>query len=479
MGEEPTLFPLEFNGSIRVESRPERLTTASGSVMLRETLYRLGMSRWLAEHLQDHRNPDLVTHPLIELVHTSLLLLAQGWRAQDDADFLRNDAGLRISVSERRGISPLEAPGEPGTAPEGLASQPTLSRLMAGLSTPDNRQVLRDGLLEMAVRRDQGLYGDRPREALTLDVRLRPGNVHTADGALSFISELLDKVERAYCRVAAVRIDAGFPEDELLSALEQRGTPWVARIKNNALLDRMAEPYLKRPVGRPPEEPRTWHHELSYKAGTWSRPRRAVLVVQERPGELFLHHFWLITSWTAQEQPAEVLLEHYRARGTAESLFGELMSTLAPALSAAARPKSHYQGAAPKKTYPAGDSFAINEATLLLNAMAYNLLHAVRTVMQVATGQGWRIKRLRNQVLRVAGRILLHARRAVLVITSESAAHWQALQGGLRRLCRRPPRRALPLALRRQCAYRAGTVLRADQQPCVPGTQNPDGHARH
>lgn len=104
-----------------------------------------------------------------------------------------------------------------------------------------------------------------------------------------------------------------------------------------------------------------------------------------------------ITSWTAEEQPAEVLVDQYRERGTAESLFGELTSTLAPALSSAARPKSHYQGATPKKLYPAGDSFAINEVTLPLNAMAYNLLHAVRTVMQVATGQGWRIKRLRNR----------------------------------------------------------------------------------
>jgi hypothetical protein len=475
LGEEGTLFPLEFNGSIRVESRPERLTSAAGSVVLRETLFRLGMSRWLEEHLQDHRNPDLVKHPLVELVHTSLLLLAQGWRAQDDADFLRNDAALRISVSERRGISPLQEPSEPGAAPEGLASQPTLSRLMRGLSSEHNRTVLRDGLLEMAVRRDQGLHGDRPREMLTvdvdsipvevhghqekseynghykarifhpliataaetgdlLDVRLRAGNAHTADGALSFIDELLDKVERACCRVAAVRIDAGFPEDELLSALERRQTPYVARIRNNAVLDRMADPYLKRPVGRPPAEPRTWYQELTYQARSWSRERRVVLVVQERPGELFLHHFWLITSWTAQEQPAEVLLEHYRDRGTAESLFGELMSTLAPALSSVARPKTHYQGAAPEKVYPSGDSFAINEVTLLLNALAYNLLHAVRSLMQVATRHGWRIKRLRNQVLRMPGRLVLHARRAVLVITGESAAYWQALQRGLRRL---------------------------------------------
>ena len=66
----------------------------------------------------------------------------------------------------------------------------------------------------------------------------------------------LERVERELCQVASVLIDAGFPEEELLSGLEARGTPYVARVKNNAVLNRMAEPYLKRPVGRPPAEPR-------------------------------------------------------------------------------------------------------------------------------------------------------------------------------------------------------------------------------
>ena len=33
-------------------------------------------------------------------------------------------------------------------------------------------------------------------------------------------------------------------------------------------------------------EPRTWIRESSYRATSWSRPRRVVQVVVERPGEL-------------------------------------------------------------------------------------------------------------------------------------------------------------------------------------------------
>ena len=115
-----------------------------------------------------------------------------------------------------------------------------------------------------------------------IDAWLRPGSVHTADGALEFVPQLLDRVERDLCQVAVLRIDAGFPEEELLSLLEKRQTPYVARVKNNSALDKMALPFLNRPVGRPPNEPRTWLYEMSYQAESWSKPRRVVLVVLER-----------------------------------------------------------------------------------------------------------------------------------------------------------------------------------------------------
>ena len=118
-----------------------------------------------------------------------------------------------------------------------------------------------------------------------------------------------------------MRIDAGFPEDELLSALEARGTPYVARVRNNAVLDRLAAPFLSRPPGRPPAEPRTWCYELDYRAEPWARARRVVLVVMERAAELFLDHFWLVTNWTIEDQDAHDLLALYRARGTAEGTW--------------------------------------------------------------------------------------------------------------------------------------------------------------
>lgn len=268
-----------------------------------------------------------------------------------------------------------------------------------------------------------------------LDVRLRPGAVHTADGADDFIMPLLDRVERDLCQVASVRMDAGFPSDDLLTKLEIRGTAYVARLRNNAVLDRLAAPLLRRPRGRRPDEPRVWTHEFSHRAGAWSGARRLVLVVLERTDELFLHHFWLVTNWTAAQMSGEALLAHYRQRGTAEGHFGELMNVLAPALSSTPRSKAHYRGRPlPQADATPCDGYAHNETTLLLNALAFNLVHAARVLISKADGRGWSLQRVRERILRVAGRVLVHGRRATLVICPASVREWSLLWTRLQQL---------------------------------------------
>ena len=482
MGEEVPLFRTEFNRSIQVEARPERLTSDAGAVLLREVEERLGVTEKLAEKLIDSRNPNAITHPLAEMVRTSLLLMCLGWRDQDDADALRDDPAFRLATSNRRGVSPLQTReaeerkrNHNPAAPDGLASQPTLSRMVRMLSSEENRTVLRHSILETSASRIRSSRGGHRMRHLTvdldslpievhghqpfsehnghyharvyhplvasvaetgdmLDVWLRPGDVHTADGALEFLPQLLDRVERELCQVAAVRIDAGFPEEKVLSLLEERRTPYVARVKNNPVLDRIALPHLRRPPGRPPAEPRTWFHEMSYQEKGWGHPRRVVLVVLERENELFLHHFWLITNWPPEQMDAAALLEMYRQRGTAEGHMGELMSVLQPALSSSPRSKSHYRGSVLEERPASEDSFERNEVLLLLNVLAYNLMHAARVELEAATDEGWSLRRLRERVLRVAARVLVHGRRATLVISTQAAALWRVLWSRLRRL---------------------------------------------
>jgi len=466
-----TLFALEFNRSIQVEARKERLTGDAGGLLLREVFTRLELEEFFEQNLIDPRQPALTVHPQIELLRTHLLLLAQGWQDADDATSLRDDPIFRLGASNRRGTAPLETPPESAREPDGLASQPTLSRLVGTLSFGGQRQVLREGLFKAAARRLRARRGHRLRYATLdidslpvevygtqagsrynghyrvrcyhplvavvaetgdlLDVRLREGNVHTADGALEFVLPLLDRMEQELCQVASVRMDAGFPEEGLLSALEQREVGYVARLRKNQRLEKLAAAFVA--SWEPgPDTPREAFQELSYQADTWSQPRRVVAVLQQEPDELFPRCFFLLTNWDAEQMPATALLALYRQRGTAEAHFGELMSGLDPCLSSTRRPKSHYRGQEPKRRYASADPFAANEVRLLLNALAYALVHAVRTLMEKVTGEGWSLKRVLERVLKVPARLLLHSRRIVVVLTPAAAALWaklwQALQ---------------------------------------------------
>jgi hypothetical protein len=81
---------------------------------------------WMGERLVDQRAPNQVTYPLPVLLRTAIILQAQGWGDQDDADALRFDAALRLAVSDRRGDGALAAESH-------LPSQLTLSRLIGGM----------------------------------------------------------------------------------------------------------------------------------------------------------------------------------------------------------------------------------------------------------------------------------------------------------------------------------------------------------
>jgi hypothetical protein len=473
------LSGLTFNRSVVVEARPERLSDSGGALLVREALERTGVVQRITELVHDPRDPDRITHPQAELLTTFITLLALGWKDQDDADALRDDPLLRLAVSERAGDSPLrDAPAFAGKAnppvPQGLASQPTLSRLLSRLASPERLEALREGLRESAARRIVAEHDGRRLPQMTLDfdglpvpveghqpgsayngyfhgtvyhplvttcaelgdmiaLRLRPGNAHAAQAATDAILQDVRWAREHLARSVSVRLDAGMPSEELLAALEGERIPYVARLRNNPVLDRFAAPHLRRPPGRPPKEPRLWFVEYRYRAQSWSRERRVVLVVLERPGELFLHHFWLLTSWREDRVDGEKVLERYRRRGTAEGHFGELKDVLGLKLSSAPRGpystdwRSQLIGPVRSCDSP---FFRANDALLQLCALAYNAMHALRRLVERAApngAEGWSLRRLRERVLRVAARVTLTGRRVNVIVTDLTARYWAEL----------------------------------------------------
>jgi len=486
-GDQDGLIRPTFNGALRIETRRERLTGDAGVLMLRELMERTGLIEWLDAHFTDPRHADLITHPMSELLRTTLTLLAQGWTDADDADHLRHDPALRLAVSDRRQDAPLRRPDSAGT-PDGLASQPTLSRLLATTAAPGNLLALEQAPLFLAQQRCRWLDGKRRYTEFTLDIDslpipvhghqdgsayngyyqtrcyhplilgsadsgqllgaiLRPGNAGTADNAPQDLSDYLNWIQRHLAWQITVRGDAGFPSDEMLCMLEKRlrRIDYVFRVKAYPPLQKMAAPlvqaYLRHSV-QTQEPDQTRFYELTYQAQDWKKARRVTLViVPPEEGELFPRTFFLITSFGAGRMSGERLLDLYRQRGTYEQQLGQFMSTLTPQLSSTTRPKSHYRGRAPKHRTAARDAFATNQALLSLNLLAYNLLNlgaviATRSLSRHPRAKvpSMRIDTFRQRYLKISAHITLHSRRVWAAISETAAQLWHPWWDCIQRL---------------------------------------------
>jgi hypothetical protein len=242
---------------------------------------------------------------------------------------------------------------------------------------------------------------------------LRRGNAPGAEGAVRFIRHTIRKARDLAVHLDA-RIDAGLVDGRTLDALDDEAVRFVGRLKNNARLDKLAQPYLSRPPGRPTKEGDEFAIELgTYRAESWTRPYRLVLIIIDLPDpktglrQLFPHHFFLITNWNAGRKSAWDLLTHYRNRGTFEDRLGEFNACVGNGLSA--------------------DSFQTNEASLLLKLLAFNLAGVIRGELEDASGAGWDLKRVQRTVLKTGAKVVKHSGRLVVDISGAAGVLWGRL----------------------------------------------------
>jgi hypothetical protein len=118
---------------------------------------------------------------------------------------------------------------------------------------------------------------------------------------------------------------------------------------------------LKRPVARPPNEVRRFHANFTYRAGSWTKPRRVIAKVEWHPGELYPRVGFIVTNLS---RPAERVVAFYNKRGTCEQWIKEGKGAI-------------------KWTRLSCRTFAANAVRLQLHALAYNLGNFLRTLATI------------------------------------------------------------------------------------------------
>ena len=430
-------FQLSFNSSLKVDFQGSRVTSDGGLVLVRELDERLGFGELIARHLADPRGKNSQL-PLADLLRQSVYSRLAGYEDLNDAERLSQDPTFRLIGSRKiweRGAaltSRLQSfETELLTQADNLAGLAALNReLTARAETIDSprRVVLDMDSTEIAVygQQEQSAYNGHfestcyhplllfNREGDCLAAKLRPGNVHSAEGWQEL---LLPEIERQQQQGKEVvfRADAAFAKPELYEALEEREVKYAIRLPANDNLDRNITELLTRPLGRPSYKPVVWFKSFLYPAASWKTARRVVAKVEFHCGELFPRVGFIVTNLTGASR---AVVRFYNKRGTAEQWIKEGKQAV-------------------KMTRLSCHRFQANEVRLWLSLIAYNLGNLwQRLVLPKGIGN-WSLTSLQQRLVKTGGRLIKHARYYWLLL-AESHLTRRLFAGMLRKITALP-----------------------------------------
>ncbi|MEJ2719170.1 MAG: IS1380 family transposase [Deltaproteobacteria bacterium] len=401
----------EFNPAIMIDFQGAKITSDTGFRLVREIDERFGILGPIESELEDTRSWVHSSHTQLQMVRQRVYQVAAGYEDCNDADFPRIDPALRLSIGKgdeagagQSRLSRLEN--------EVLRTEDGLKALEATLTRSNDALMRRKKKRRLIVDVDStedpahgkqenvafnGHFGKNcfhPLFAFTSDgdclrAKLRPGNVHSADGVVAFLDPIVKRYRSRFI-LFWLRGDAAFAQPEVYEYCEGEGVTYFIRLPAYAVLNSLIEPYLTRPVGRPPKIGiQIKLVDLRYRAQTWDKERGVVAKIEWHEGELFPRIGFIVTN---SKLPAGKVVNVSNGRGDVENRIKEGKNTLRWDKTSCHR-------------------FAANQARLLMGVLAYNLLHMLRQFYllgeEVKRSMEWLIKRL----IKVGAKVAYHGRR--------------------------------------------------------------------
>jgi hypothetical protein len=402
---------VNFDRRLMLQFRGSVVTSDAGLLAYRELDDALGLSAMAGEALADARTGKNGRHALVGMLRQSVFGRLAGYEDVNDAERLRHDPAMRWVVG--------------GKAAHGrAASASQMGRFETRWLTADNNLL---ALADLSGRWIDRVHARRPPKGVILDMdssvspthgeqensvwnghyectcyhplflfnqfgdlercALRPGNVHSADGWEGMLKPVVARYKGRVSRIY-FRGDAGFANPDLYDYLEGEGIKYAIRLPANRVLQERIGHLLTRPVGRPPNDVRRSYANFTYRAGSWSRPRRVVVKVEWHQGELYPRVGFIVTNMARR---AESVVGFYNKRGTCEQYIKEGKGAI-------------------KWTRLSCRSFAANAARLQLHALAYNLGNFLRTLATPEPIKEWSLTTLKEKLIKMGAKVVGHAR---------------------------------------------------------------------
>jgi hypothetical protein len=344
------------------------ISSDGGALLLRQVERATGILRQFAACFADHRDPELIEHPIEHLIAQRVYALALGYEDLNDHDDLRHDPLLATVVGklDPKGTS-RRRPSDRGKA---LAGKSTLNRIE--LTPVGADRADRYKKVTCSTKRVDDLFVElflqphaRPPESIVLDLdatddpthghqlgrsfhayykgycylplyifcgdqllcaRLRPADIDAPAGALKQLRRIIGQIRRAWPGVKIlIRGDSGFCREPIMAWCEANGVDFLFGLaKNTRLLKMIAEPMKQAEEEyRRTEEAARVFTELRYQTlESWARPRRVVAKAEHlKKGA---NPRFVVTSVDVDRREARALYEEdYCGRGEMENRIKE------------------------------------------------------------------------------------------------------------------------------------------------------------
>jgi hypothetical protein len=397
-------FPMIGSRQVLADFNGGDITSDGGALLLRTTEELTGILRQFAACFTDHRNPDLIEHPLKDLIAQRVYGLALGYEDLNDHDDLRRDPLLATVVGKDDPTGKTrQRQRDRGKA---LAGKSTLNRLeltpigadqdsrykkitcntreverllvtlfLQAHRAPPARIVLDLDATDDPIHGHQlgrffhGYYKNYCYLPLyifcgdhLLCARLRPADIDASAGALKQLQRIVAQIREAWPKVEiTIRGDSGFCRDPILSWCEANGVDYLFGLAQNKRLLALitAEQEQARQEFERTTEPARVFAELRYRTlDSWSCERRVVAKAEHLAKGA--NPRFVVTSLAVEDRTAKGLYEEdYCGRGEAENRIKEQQLHLFADRTSAATMRA-------------------NQIRLFFSSIAYVLMNALR-----------------------------------------------------------------------------------------------------
>jgi hypothetical protein len=425
------------------------ITSDGGAMLLRQVDDRIRLLSRLARCFTDHRNPDLIEHPVDALVAQRVLMLALGYEDLNDHDTLRRDPLLATVVgkTDPTGATRVRE-RDRGCA---LAGKSTLNRLE--LTPPDpvaDPKVRRYKTIEANLEAIEELFvsifleahASEPEEIILdfdatddilhgkqegrfyhgyyrdycylplyvfcgdhlLVARLRTADQDGAAGAKDILAWLVARIRQQWSHTRIIfRGDSGFCRDEIMAWCEEaKGVDYIIGLAKNERLRRAIADELAqaKALWKETEKASRVFRDFRYRTrDSWTCERRVVGKAEHLAKGA--NPRFVVTSLPASRWGARTLYEDlYCARGEMENRIKEQQGYLF-----ADRTSTHW--------------LRSNQLRLLFSSAAYILMDGLRRLgLRETELARARCDTIRLRLLKIGAWVLVSVRRVFAALSS-------------------------------------------------------------